>query len=691
MYRRLLKFREEQLEDYDGPPIGYSASDHHHVLKSKLQASHTRTSLLAARGKTQQPRFSVLDETAEQSLRAAQPSLRRPSLAETEKSYDPYRSSRRHMSRGRNDHARVTVIRDASSVSRQVHQNSLSARRPPTSRVSVRDPALSRVRGDDAYTIPSSSASLRSSSNIQFRNASQARRVSRGSSRISLGSNHAVVRKSFSYKRNVAFAHPRKDQRKGSTNAQRLRKMAAHNYSQPTLQERFTQGSPYQALPSLPSSPPTKQLPELPPVQTVRSRKSPTKALRVDAEIGAKRTSNFWKEDTRKVSTELGKFCDEVFNRASVNSSMLTGETGPSDVADLSHRTPATSVSALEEMRPPLATTTKRSRLRHDQTDRVHEQRPLPAAPSPEHIGSFAQRELARTRDRLKQKASDADMPGYLDDVIAHLDRLMQPSTIKLHEQERRAISTPTKSPGLERSKDTFERFLEREAVGSRSTSEPTAPGYMSKASQFRPTVRNIGRREGEKPITPTKPLAIRKRSGASTPSADSSQLKTPTLMNLDAVNARFEDGLVREQRHSAGLSLLESSLAPIEEDEDKENQDPRYPKTYSGEAKRKGWFWRHHQANKSQESERGQLPLPPKDNLLAQYTHDVSKPDKDKERKRGSDVPSEESQTNEPKKATSKGRGRLFKIFGRRVPKPETLGGQYPLPLLPHHHLELT
>ncbi|KMU91800.1 BR serine/threonine-protein kinase 1 [Coccidioides immitis H538.4] len=45
-YKALLKFREEQLENYEGPPLGYSSSDYHHIsrplfrLQRRMPSNH---------------------------------------------------------------------------------------------------------------------------------------------------------------------------------------------------------------------------------------------------------------------------------------------------------------------------------------------------------------------------------------------------------------------------------------------------------------------------------------------------------------------------------------------------------------------------------------------------------------------------------------------------------------------------
>lgn len=289
----------------------------------------------------------------------------------------------------------------------------------------------------------------------------------------------------------------------------------------------------------------------------------------------------------------------------------------------------------------------------------LHE-RPLPKLPPPEHPGSyeFNQRELAKARELLLQRAADPSMAGSLDEVIAHLDRLMQPSNVRMQEEERRAASTPDPKSPLERTNDTFERFLEKGYTGLRTVSEPVAGG------RSRATVRMV--ETDHKPISPTKPLTIRKKSSSSTPSTDSGRLRSRAShehMSYQEDNHPSSATHGQEYR-SAGLNLLDNPLEPIEEDEDKENFDPkdRKSKTLSGESKKRSWFRRHQQAQDSQDSDRAQQAA---NNLQpfqdCQRLHDKD----DTQRARIS-----ERTVDEACNAQKPGGRSFFKFFGKRNDK---------------------
>ena len=405
----------------------------------------------------------------------------------------------------------------------------------------------------------------------------------------------------------------------------------------------------------------------------VRSRKSPVK------EHAAKKprvASHYWRDDARKVSVEMEKLCDDAFNRSPIASSIPTPRTEATGnrSSQNTYSSPATSFSVHEDPVP--VSVTRHSKARQIEVD--YRQRPLPLPPATErrmdseHLGSYTQRELAKTRDLLKQRAAEATMsPGYLDEVIAHLDRLMQPSTIRLHEEERRAVSTPDPSIGIPR-KDTFEQIMEKNNIGFRSASEPSK---RQNTNHTQSTIRVVESSDGLKPISPVKPLTIRKKSESSTPSAGSPRQIIPTE-RLFTTEELYSQQV--EERRSAGLALLENpSLEPIDEGEDKENFDPATRRTDLPEARKRNWFRRHQPVQRSRDNDMGP-PLPVKGQ---QQPLSYLQPLGQKARNRASDVPSEESQTSEHKKGS--GKARFFKIFSGRHDSKEpdkSAGGDYDL-----------
>lgn len=663
VYTKLLRYREEQLENYDGPPIEYSTSDYHHARRpSHLAArrSSTRGSMQGLHSQRRQSQYSLLDPDVVTARKSQ--SHRRSSVAETavtESTYDPFRPSRSQIAKGQTDQPRITVLRAGSLA---------SGRRPSTrviSKASLRNPAIARTQEtEDVYSISSSPPTMHSAGPSQLqRMLNNNRRISRGNSRVTMASKRSltsnssaiVARKSASYKRNVSFVHNRK--RSTGSREPRLRGQA-QQISPFTLQKRFIQDQAQahaeassQSVP-LSSSTSMMETPRAEILPVVRSRKTTTQADGASPVKRAKTASQYWKDEVRKVSTDVEKLCDEAFNRSSVASSAATPATGNRE-SQHSYQSPATSVSVYSDQVHYMPTS-RHGKAGEFNAFNTYQERPLPPPPSSElmeseHLGSYTQRELAKTRDLLRKRARDSCMsPGYLDDIIAHLDRLMQPSSVRLHDEERRAVSTPDPNTGMLR-KDTFEKIIEKGDIGFRSTSEPTK---RQKVDHLEPTIRVVESRDGLKPISPVKPLTIRKKSGSSTPSSGSPRQRTPTQQSFpkdDVISHRLH----RDERRSAGLTLLDSqSLEPIEEDEDKENGGPAGRKR---EPKKRSWFRRHQATQRSRDTDIGP-PGPSKDRRPLSDCQNLEQPSRTRS--------SEDSQTSEPRRPN---KGRFFKIFASK------------------------
>lgn len=683
LYTKLLRFRDEQLENYQGPPIEYSTSDYHHNPPQQRAArrSSTKRSLQTSRSQRRQSQYSILESSVAPPRKSHSHSVhRQASVAETEESYDPYRPSRAQIAKTQADQARITLLRIVS------HN---SSRRPSTrqgSTTSARNPAIARAQGAEDVSCtansPPRSMTMHSAGPSQLQRMMTNRQISQGNSRTTMSSRRSVrsnssvviARKSSSYKRNVSFVHNRK--RSFSGRHPLLRSQEHHN-SPFTLQERFfrDQSQSHAKSKEAAISPSTsmKEIPGSEDLPVVRSRKSPVKE---HAAKKPKVVSHYWQDDARKVSVEMEKLCDDAFNRSPVASSIptLRTEATGNRYSHNTHSSPATSFSVHEDPVP--VSVARHSKARQIEVD--YQQRPLPLPPATErqmnteHLGSYTQRELAKTRDLLKKRAAEATMsPGYLDEVIAHLDRLMQPSSIRLHEEERRAVSTPDPNSGIPR-KDTFEQIMEKNNIGFRSASEPSKRHNTNHAQS---TIRVVDSSSGLNPISPIKPLTIRKKSESSTPSAGSPRRIVPTE-RLFTTEELYSQQV--EERRSAGLALVETpSLEPIDEDEDKENFDPATRRTDFPEPKKRKWFRRHQPVQRSRDTDMGP-PLPVKDE---QQPLSYLRPLGQKPRNRDSDVLSEESQTSEHRKGS--GKARFFKIFSSKHGAKESdksVGGEYDL-----------
>ena len=426
-------------------------------------------------------------------------------------------------------------------------------------------------------------------------------------------------------------------------------------------------------------------MPDAQPV--VRSKKSPSNPLE-GSDAPKPRTTTNWTEDVRKVSTELDKLCDTAFNRVSISSSAPTAATPATGNRESQGRyqSSATSFSIYED--PVSEAESRHVKIRmKDASTQAFKDRPLPPPPSmdpmaQDHLGSYTHRELAKTRELLKKRNRASYMePGYLDDVIAHLDRLMQPSNVRLVDEERRAVTDPSTNIGISR-KDTFEQIMEKGNIGFRSASEPKDSNKRQKTRADKETIRLVEDiTDGYKPISPIKPLTIRKKSGASsTPSSGSPRQRTPTLPAFPMDNSRAVSQ--SSDHRSAGFTLLDKSLQPIEEGDD---FDPSDRNLKLHEPKKRSWFRSRHQAKPSRDTEIGPPPLSAKD--FHQVFDCKNVVDQQQARKKHMSATSEESQNSEPKKTGGKG-GRFFKaIFtGKRDSKDSTKssngagGGDYDL-----------
>lgn len=678
LYTKLLKYKEEQLENYQGN-IEYSASDYHHKPKYEkpppMPQLSSRSSLhrsLVQQGRTAS-RYSILVEgvprksvshrhpsTSSQQGPPSSAQQRAPSVAETEGSYDPFRSSRAQIHKAQADHARITVLRGLSNRNAGNRQSLSSFNRRPASKASSQRPTL-QSPVEEHFSIVSTPPAAYSSQLARLRNE---RRVSRGSTRHTFSSSTGtrVVHKSPSYRRGVSFAHIRK--RSASADIPRLR------YSSSIAREAAKPRASSTPLAALSGSPQQTPSPTVP-AGTIRSKKP---KLDEDPLSKPRITSQYWKEDTRKVSKELENFCDEAFNRVSVASSAPTTNTAVTDYRSCG--TPATSRSIHDNFQMPNGGVRRVAKLSDLKS---YEDRPLPEPPVEESLGSFTHRELAKTKQVLLKRAAGSGMtPGALDEVIAHLDRLMQPSEIRLLEENRRAVSTPDQ--GLAPNKDTFERFLERADVGFRSASDPSAESPRKRRRQPH-TIRIVDDRDKEKDISPVKPLTIRKKSSSSTPSTETlrkrpSQEQLPQPSDLRSYD-RYQPG----ERRSAGLNLLEKSLEPIEEHADDREKDEPQPRTVT---KKKSWFFRGHQAKKSQDSEKmPPPPLPQKDSAERGFQNFGGRKEIPAW-KRASDPTSEASQSSESKKEGTTGKARFLKLFGKKDLKSkrssQELSGEYGL-----------
>jgi serine/threonine-protein kinase HSL1, negative regulator of Swe1 kinase len=533
-YNALIKFREEQLENYPGAPLEYSASDYHHVSKPAPVSASKLPSMAQIRNHNRRrSQFSIVSEESGKRDSYYKDPVTAASTT-TKESYDPYRSSRTPIINSNIDQATV-VVRQGSGASRA---------RKASHAASLRHAAVGRLH-------PQTHANLITTSR-EYTRATQQKRHSSGTgqSRSSLASSRrsdAGVRKSTSYKRQVSFQHIRQRSSGHSSRAKDPVRIVSSETESCKDAGAKTGLSESQSTPSLPTPP-----------RIHRPRKPAS-----DLDIKKSRAvSHYWKDEARKVSSELGKICEEAFNRSSLSSS------NPSQARV--GESPATSVSTQGDN----VAISLGSQLRN---------RPLPQPPA-ESLGSYTLRELAETRKRLIEHCRSEGLdtvPPYLSDVIGHLDRLLQPGA-KSEGVEKRSASDPNPASAKNSSHlaaITEENYLlpgAQEIQSSRSASDPMKSTKQVSFQDPSKTIRLVSPESSSfAQMQPIQPLNIRKKS----------------LTPINSIRAASTDSLRSTMDRTGYDPRLYGGLDTIEE-------DPKSPKNKNppgspGGSRKWSWFKR--------------------------------------------------------------------------------------------------
>lgn len=531
-YNALIRFREEQLENYPGVPLEYSASDYHHagkpvpipIPKAPQPRDHNR----------RQSQFSIVSEEGGQRDSYYKDPVTSASNT-TKGSYDPYRSSRTPIIKTNGDHATI-VVRKGSGVSRG---------RKASHAASLRHAAVSRLQpqAQPNHPIPPN----------DYGRATQHRHSSgTGHSRSSLASSRrseAGVRKSVSYKRQISFQHTRQ---KSSANSSRA-KDPLRIISSDT--ESTKGNNPREALSE------SQSTPSLPTPPRIHPPRKPASEIDIKK---ARAVSNYWKDEARKVSSELGKICEEAFNRSSVSSSNV------SQVKNV--ESPATSLSTQQE------------NLAVSLSEQL-KNRPLPQPPA-ESMGSYTLRELAETRRRLLEHCLNTGshtIPAYLTEVIAHLDRLMQPA-LRSENTEKRSVSDPNPASAKNFShlavinEESYVGSGIQEAPSSRSASDPLKSTKQVSFQDPSKTIRLVSpEASSHTQLASIQPLNIRKKS--LTP------INSLRAASAESVRSTMDRTGYDPRIYGGGLDTIE--------------EHPKSPKTKDptgspGGARKWSWFKRH-------------------------------------------------------------------------------------------------
>ncbi|OJJ43112.1 hypothetical protein ASPZODRAFT_74966 [Penicilliopsis zonata CBS 506.65] len=404
-YNALLKFRDEQLENYQGQPLEYSASDYHHISRPALRVSARRSQNGRRPGHLRRRcHFSVATDGTSRFMN----SIKEPRSSGTVESYDPYRSPHSHMG-GEAEYAQITVHRKVSiashkaSIPEHVVEDTLDA-------MDVDDDMSEENAG--AYPSSPYAVLANKKSNINSFKSFQSR-VSHSSSRR--GMNGPATARSASYKRNVSFRHVR-------------------NRSQGSTSGKMTKGPPAQRKVSSELSSAKVFVKENFPSDVVDSPHLPTQPKVVRSGVATMRNSGMevkkareanyaWREEARQVSHELSQICEEAFNGTSMSTVSTASICGGCD-------TPATSVctASPEPLQPMMSGAKVRSK-------------PLPDGPA-EFPRSYSLAKLTETRRKLIEYSSKDGSEEILADlarVIACMDRLIEQDMSK-HKQKPLAI-----------------------------------------------------------------------------------------------------------------------------------------------------------------------------------------------------------------------------------------------------------
>lgn len=503
--------------------------------------------------------------------------------AETEKSYDPFKASRpQHLDAVRPaDRATVTIHRSRNQEDKVTIKERLA------SRASVNSGS---ERGRPRKLIPPRPYASRSSL------ASSTR--SRGSA--------PYVRATVGHPRGVSFSHLRR--RSPSAGARGVVSADPHQTSN-GRHSNHTEvtddgGDSLRPVGGTPAS-----------TRYIRSRKAQSAASQPPLPtVGAKsgRGSQIWTEDVRQLSSSLAKDCDEAFNRSTVasNCEALEKVTGGSSAV----------VGTNQKL--------KRSIL---------DTRPLPPPPS---RSDSVKVELLEARKQAElRKASGEDVSlGYLDRMVSHIDRLIEPTSPVQAHPERRTSSAPVEkkhltsgrllpsiyegggedvSPrGLSDFSNTADSHRHAHAKSGRTASAPE-PRVAHKTylddrfsrpdSDERDTIRVVNPSSPRSPVKPPAPLTIRKKGG----------------LNSDHAHQRRPSISEPQDTHRAGVNLNDKQNVG-RMSEDRRADEPFAHNSSSGTIVQKtsNWFKRNSRSSEDgfKTGTRGKTSQSSSNNTMAQH-----------------------------------------------------------------------
>lgn len=577
-YNALIKFRDEQLENYHGQPLEYSASDYHHISRpvsaTRAVAKHSKNGRLQGHTR-RRSQFSILTEVSRHASAGKEPM--------SSGSYDPFRASRTPVTNPNpsTQYTSVTVHRNQNATESPEDLGATTNNDvPPSSPPKVEVP-----------TSPSVEI-------IQWKRTKKSQRSFQSKSSLATSRNgyspappHVVP----GYKRNVSFRHIRNKSGGGSSVKTRNEKTKSYNSLMAMVANNEScKFSVHSGLaPSRYSSP---ALPTPPTV--VRTSSAVAES---DSGLGMfKIREDFWKEEARKVSHELSQICEEAFNRSSVS----TGHTA------VSTDTTATSMSIHEDVER------AKELVNNEVPDKISS---LPT--------SYTVKELTETRRKLLEhssKAEAAGLPDYLSEIIAHIDRLIEQDVARnkgmpdlssndTYTLYRRTISDPAVKPAVDTgylpsiSEEIFTQLetssgYDLQRMDHLPTPEPSP--HLSPKVDRKSTIRVVPHDSSLPSIDEIKPLTIRKRNDPApvitTASRHSSAGSVPSTRNAAAGQRTSSDSVAVSMRYNSPYPMVLETIA--ENPAPPRRSDVKVP---NGEKK---WSWFGKQRSHTHE----ETPNPP-------------------------------------------------------------------------------
>ncbi|KAJ9666684.1 serine/threonine-protein kinase gin4 [Coniosporium apollinis] len=578
-YTALMKHRDEHLENYTGNPggVGYSASDHHHA--KLMPGEEDPPPLPTGTHQRSKSAFSILNDEHLQSRHNLHEPF--PSGA----SYDPFRASREPSLAHKKGYMNVTVHRGSSSGAKKRKSATI---KPGSLRVealranSQRNSTLSSTPGSTRRSTKHYPGITRSS-------------MSRSSLASSMYPSSPPIIISGPHKRGVSFSHLRRSST-ASALTSRLVSDATQDTPEQLRSQRISKRDPTIVRPGEASSPVTQ------PKGIIRFRKEKETVQVTTPGIRVRKhpTDNrILEHEARKASTELGKFCEEAFNRSSVDSSARTSVTDrPTPYSDCD--TPPSSVgpspyAANKLLRP------------------SYQNRPLPPLPV-DSPNTYAQRELAQTRERLAIRYAE-EGGETLEGMISQLDNLLRPAgKFSVADKHRIASAShaehlryPSHLPPIEedgRFPDADESLLPKERNrGYRAVTEPFSRRPAQPASKY--VDHNTIRLVDPSSPTPIAPLNIRKRSAEKvTPQAVPDGNREPrrnivTALGSISANAR--------NSYRASQDFSTASAAAV----NKENANPSNSNKEGPASRKRSWFRRKTSNPEEKHDPQARIPEP--------------------------------------------------------------------------------